>query len=183
MKLLRRTQFGNPILRQKAMELSLAQIVSPEIEQFIRDIQFTLEKRKYGVGLAAPQVGKGIALCVIGIKPTPTRPDLERQDMVLINPEIIQKNGGKTGKWEACISFGSNDNFPYAQAMRYEKIRLRWLDEKAVEHEQDFEGFTANVIQHEVDHLNGILFVDRVEDTKTYMTSSEYKKMIKIQND
>jgi peptide deformylase len=65
----------------------------------------------------------------------------------------------------------------YGKAMRYEKLRIRWLDDKAHRHEKNFEGLLAQVIQHEVDHLNGILFVDKVKDPKTYVTFSEYKKI------
>jgi peptide deformylase len=140
-------------------------------------MRYTLEKKRYGVGLAAPQVGEPIAVAIIGLKPTPTRPNIEKLSLTLINPEIISRKGKPIGKWEACIS-GSD---LYGKAMRYEKIRLRWLDHKAKPHEQDFEGLVAQVIQHEVDHLNGILFVERVKDPKTYVTFSEYKKIRKAE--
>lgn len=173
MKVLTRRQFGNPVLRTVAIKLSSEEVTSKEIQQLIVDMRHTLQKRKYGVGLAAPQVGKSLALSVIGIKPTPTRPDLPKQNIVIINPEMVATYGKRVGMWEGCIS-GTE---LYAKAMRYPKIRLKWLDEQAMPHEKDFDGFMAQVIQHEVDHLNGILFVDRVEDTKTYVTFSAYKKM------
>lgn len=141
-------------------------------------MKYTLEKRKYGIGLAAPQIGKGIGLIVVGLKATPTRPNIEKLDMILINPKITKFYGAKAGMWEACIS-GSE---LYGKAMRYERIRLSWLDEKATKHEKDFKGLIAQVIQHEIDHLNGILFVDRVNDPKTYITFSEYKKLRKAEN-
>jgi peptide deformylase len=174
-KLLRKTEFGNATLRAQARSLSKEEITSPELQMFIKDMQFTLEKRKYGVGLAAPQVGVSVALSVIDTKPTPTRPDIVRQKLVIINPVVVKVYGRRTGMWEGCISGAE----VYAKAMRYKKIRLAWLDERAHRHEQDFDGFMAHVIQHEVDHLNGVLFVDRVRDTKTYMTFKEYKKMRK----
>lgn len=74
--------------------------------------------------------------------------------------------------WEGCIS-GSEI---YALAMRYKKITVAYLDEKAKQHVQTYTGLLAQVMQHEIDHLNGILFVDRVKDTKSYITTSEYKK-------
>ena len=173
MKLLSKTEFGNPILRRVARQLSDAEIKSKSCKELISDMYATLENKKYGVGLAAPQIGESLAVIVIDTKPTPTRPDLVREKLTLINPKIVKTYGTKIGMWEACIS-GSK---LYGKAMRHRKVRLRWKDEAAEVHEKDFDGFTANVIQHEVDHLNGILFVDRVEDTKTFITYSEYKKM------
>lgn len=171
-KLLKKTEFGNPVLRGVATKLTLAEIQSPETQELIRDMYFTLENRKYGVGLAAPQVGEGIALCVIGVKATPTRPHLERIALTLINPEIVATYGYRKPMWEGCIS-GSD---LYALVPRYKRLRLKWHDADAKLHEEDFDGFLAHVIQHEVDHLNGILYVDRIKDTKSIMTMREYKK-------
>lgn len=176
MKLLRRTLFGNPILRQKSRQLNKSEILSPEIAELIKSMQYTLERRKFGIGLAAPQIGEGIALSVIGIKPTPNRPDNPHVDMVIINPEIVRTYGKQMGLWEGCISLGTGADSPYAQAMRYKKVRVRYYDEKAKLHEKDFDGLLAHVMQHEIDHLKGILFVDRVEDSKTFVTQSEYRK-------
>jgi peptide deformylase len=133
----------------------------------------TLEHKKYGVGLAAPQVGRSVAMSVIDTKPTPTRPDLVRQTLTIINPDITGVYGEAVEEWEACISGPDL----YATVPRYKKVRLRWMDEQAQVHEENFDGFLAHVIQHEVDHLNGILFVDKVADTKSYMTFKEYRKM------
>jgi peptide deformylase len=177
MKTLRRTQFGNPILRQKARGLSSEEILSDEIQTLLKDMKYTLENKKYGIGLAAPQVGKSLALTFIGLKPTPTRPDLPIKDMVAINPKLIKTYGKKEPMWEGCISFGD----PYAKAERYKKVRVKWQDENAREHEKDFDGILAHVLQHEVDHLNGVLFVDRVKDPTTYVTETEYKKIIKTE--
>ena len=177
-KILQRRQFGNPVLRKETHILLPDEIESSEIVQLIADMKHTLKVRKYGVGLAAPQVGRDIAISVIGIKPTPTRPELKKQNLVIINPKIVKTFGKKTAMWEGCISGPEL----YAQVPRYKKVRLRWHDEKGRVHEKDFDGFMAHVIQHEVDHLNGILFVDRVVDTNSYMTFTEYKKMKKKEN-
>lgn len=139
---------------------------------------FTLDKRPYGVGLAAPQVGMDVAVSVIDIKPNKYQPERERVEMVLINPVILDTTGKRTGMWEGCISGGSTSGGLFAKAMRYKKLRLQWYDETGDYHEDDFEGVKAHVIQHEVDHLNGVLFVDKVKDTTTFMTSTEYRKRI-----
>ncbi|HUC95804.1 MAG TPA: peptide deformylase [Candidatus Saccharimonadia bacterium] len=178
MQILKRTQFGNPILRAQTKQLSVSEIKSVDIQSFLKDMRYTLDKKQYGIGLAATQVGRDLAISVVGLKPTPTRPNIEKLDMVLINPRITKFYGKKTGMWEGCIS-GSE---LYGKALRYEKVRLSWLDENAKKHEKDFEGILAQVIQHEVDHTNGILFVDRVKDPKTYTTFSEYRKLRKAEN-
>lgn len=177
-RILQRTVFGNPILREPTQPLDQAEILSDEIQNLIRDMRHTLEVKKYGIGLAAPQVGRGIALSVIWIKPTPTRPNLSEKQMVVINPEIIKMSGQKVPKWEGCISFGSGSDFPYAQALRWNEVRIRYLDETGRKHERKFTGMLAHVLQHEVDHLNGVLFVDRVVDPASYVMISEYKKRI-----
>jgi len=181
MKLLRRTQFGNPILRAPALRLSKAEILSAETQDLIANMYHTLEIKKYGVGLAAPQVGQPVALALVYIQPTDRRPDVKPAKLTIINPEIVATNGRRAALWEGCLSFGSLQDPPFAKVPRYSRIRLKYLDEQAKPHEKEFEGLMAHVIQHEVDHLNGILFVDRVKDTTTYVTLSEYKKRFREQ--
>ena len=139
-------------------------------------MRYTLERKKYGIGLAAPQVGRSIAIVIIGIKPRPNRPKAPMLNLTVINPVILKKYGGKGPMWEGCLSFGNTQNFPYALVPRYKKVRVHWLEEKANQHERDFNGLPAHLLQHEIDHLNGILFVDKVQDTTSYMTITEYKK-------
>jgi peptide deformylase len=176
-KILKRTVFGNPMLSAPARRLSEVDINSLKIQTLIDDMRHTLQVKKYGVGLAAPQVGQSVALSVIGIKPTPSRPDAQSEDMVIINPEIVKTYGSRAQKWEGCISFGtSSRDFPYAKTLRWRKVRVRYLDEHGRRHEKDFSGLLAHVLQHEIDHLNGILFTERIKDPKTLMMMSEYKK-------
>ncbi len=178
MHLYRRTQFGNPILRSTTNVLSESEILSQQIQELLKDMRYTLEKRQYGIGLAAPQIGKSVAIAVVGLKPTPTRPNVKKLTMDLINPVITNYYGNPNGMWEGCISGPQL----YGKAIRYKRIRLTWSDNKAQKHEADFDGLLAQVIQHEVDHLNGILFVDKVQDSKTYVTFSEYRKIRNLEN-
>jgi peptide deformylase len=170
---LSKTEFGNPILREVARRLSAEEILSADIQKLITDMYYTVEHKRYGVGLAAPQVGRSVAISVIAIKSTPSRPDLEPEKLTIINPEIVEFYGRKASMWEGCISGLEL----YAQVPRYKSLRLKWVDEQAKEHEQDFNGFIAHVVQHEVDHLNGVLYVDRIKNTKSIMTIKEYRKM------
>ena len=86
--------------------------------------------------------------------------------------------------WEGCISCGTGDDTLFAQVPRYERVKLRWLDERGELHEEVIDGFVAHVAQHEVDHLSGLMFLDRVEDTQTYMMADEYRnRIVKTQGD
>jgi peptide deformylase len=177
MKNLRIRQAGDPILRQKAKRLSTKEVCSSETQLLIAELKSLVEGKNYGVGISAPQVGKSVALAVIGIKPTPNRPGLIKTDLIMINPVITNKYGKKIGMWEGCFSVICAKLF--AKAMRYPKIKVKYINENAATKEELFEGFVAQVIQHEVDHLNGILFTDRIADLKTIMNSTEYRKMVK----
>ncbi len=171
-----RTEFGESVLREVATGLSKQQILSNKIQNLIKNMQHTLVSQKLGIGLAAPQVGESAALSVIAIRPTAHRRQVEPFDLVIINPEITQQYGRKQQMWEGCLSAGKSGLF--ARVPRYKKVELKYHDEHGKMYKKVFEGLPAQVIQHEVDHLNGILFVDRVIDTKTYMTLKQYKKQI-----
>ena len=176
--ILSKIEFGNPILRKSAKKLSVNEISSDKIQNLINNMYYTLDNKEYGVGIAAPQVGKNIAISTIDTKPTPTRPNLIREKLTIINPEILEKYGKQSELWEACISGPEM----YAKVPRFKKIKLGWMDEKGKFREKIFDGFIAHVIQHEVDHLNGVLFVDRVKNTKTYTTLKEYRKIVKSES-
>ncbi len=177
MKALVLLRFGNPALRLTARHLSVSEILSDKIQQLIATIRYTNKVKEYGVGLAAPQVGENVALSVIGIKPTPTRPDLEVFEQVIINPAYAGI-GKRTAMWEGCQSCGAGDDTLYAKVPRYRRIAAIWFDETSREHKDELEGFVAHVFQHETDHLNGVLFVDRVKDSSSYMMGDEYRKRI-----
>jgi peptide deformylase len=175
-KTLETIHFGNPILRKVAELLTPEEIRSQSTQDLIESMLFTLQQKEYGVGLSAPQVGVGVAISVIAIKPTPTLPDLAPLKAVLINPSVVETFGEKKNMIEGCISAGVSGDSICAKVPRTNQVRIKWLDEYAVEHDEIFEGFAAHTVQHEIDHLNGILFVDRVEDTKTYCLMSEFTK-------
>lgn len=176
-KILKRTEFGNPILQTKARELTKEEISSEEIQQLIADMRHTVSVKKYGVGIAAPQVGRPLALSVISIKKTPARPNILEFDSVIINPSF-EGLGKQEEMWEGCISFASVSAPVFGKAMRYKRIRAKWLDEYGGSHNKELDGLIAHVFQHETDHLNGVLFPERVKDHRSWMNTSEYKKMI-----
>ena len=176
-KLLKLTRAGNPILGEIMPIVPKEEILSEKVQSLISDIRYTNQQKEYGVGLAAPQVGVRLALSVIGIKPTPARPDVEPFDQVIINPQY-EGIGRRTGLWEGCQSVSSGNDILWAKALRYKEIHAKWLDETGMYHEENLTGLVAHVFQHETDHLNGILFMDRVRDTKSYMMADEYKKRV-----
>lgn len=146
----------NPILRQKAKKVLK---IDKKIKELIANMQATLAAQKdpEGVGLAAPQVGKSLQIFVTSYK------GFKR---IVINPEIIgiQKSGKiekkKTRKniLEGCLSLPHY----YGPIMRDRKVKVRYLDESGKEKTEEFEGFEAQIIEHEIDHLNGVLFIDHI---------------------
>lgn len=178
MKTLQKTEFGNPVLRKVAKQLKPEEIKSGKVQALIKNMHYTLTHKKFGVGLAAPQVGESIALVVIEVQPTEYRPNLENFSATFINPKLTKTFGKKIPMYEGCLSSGVEPMM--AKVPRYKKVEVQYLDENAEQQTKVFEGMAAHVAQHEIDHLNGILFVDKVEDAKTYMSFKEYKKLMSV---
>lgn len=182
MKLLEITQFGNPVLRRKARKISPKSISSKKIQQLIENMRHTLVEKKLGVALAAPQVNESVAIVVVAIRPMPHRPNVKPFDLVLINPEVTETSDIKKEIWEGCISAGSHGKADlFAKVPRHNKVSVSYFDESGKKRQRTFTGLKAQIVQHEVDHLDGILFVDRVKSTKTFMTYKEYMQRIKHQ--
>ena len=137
----------NPLLRKKSAEISQKQISSKEIQRLCLDMAETMIK-KDGVGLAGPQVGKNIRLIVVNAKDGP---------MCMINPKIKQKSLLKEWGEEGCLSIPE----AYGQVKRYKKINCQYLNQNGQKTKITAKGLLARVIQHEIDHLDGILFIDK----------------------
>jgi peptide deformylase len=145
----------NKILRQKSKEIDLNQISSLEFKKFIKEMSETMFK-KDGAGLASPQVGKNIRLIIINKNNKPT---------VMINPQITKKSWAKEIDQEGCLSVvDKNDEIYYLPVARHKKLSCIYFDEKGQKKKIETEGLMARVIQHEIDHLDGILFIDRAEE-------------------
>ncbi|MEK7581881.1 MAG: peptide deformylase [Patescibacteria group bacterium] len=174
MKILPRTQFGNPILRSKARTVSLGFLNTQKAKNLIKKMLYTM-RRTNGVGIAAPQVGQSLQMAVIETRPTPTRPKLKRRGpIVIVNPKIKKYSGGKINGWEGCLSLvGVCGKVP-----RKKEIVVQYYNEKGEKVKEKATGLWARIFQHEIDHLNGITYIDRIENTTTIMSSSEFKKRI-----
>jgi peptide deformylase len=172
-------EFGEPLLRQKAKKILPEELKSGKPQAAISDMYEFLSSKKLGVGLAAPQVGLDLSLAIILIQPTKHRSKVKDMKLAIINPEIVNTYGRRSRMWEGCISGGPAKSSLFARVPRYKKLDLSYLDEQGRKHKKTFEGLPAQVIQHEVDHLNGILFVDRVKDSRSFITHSQYLKLVK----
>lgn len=172
MKTFPRTQFGDPILRMKAKPVPLALLKKPGFPKLLRDMFHTM-RRADGIGLAAPQIGLSYQLAVIQLAPTEHRKTLKAgEKIVLINPKILRASKEKANDWEGCLSLdGVRGKVP-----RHKKITVRYADERGVIHTRAVSGFLARVFQHEIDHLQGTLYVDRMENMKTLSTVAEFRK-------
>ena len=151
MAIMRIYKYGEQILRRKMKPVDLTQIRS--LRSIIDDMFETMDNAQ-GVGLAANQVGLDMRLAVISI---PIGKDGDFQDVVLINPVIVQKEG-EMHEEEGCLSFPGI----YAKVKRFQKITVHTFNERGIPVEIKAEGLLAKAIQHEMDHLDGICFVDKV---------------------
>lgn len=136
----------NPILREKTKEITDPK--DPEIKELIFDMIETLEKSEQAVGLAAPQVGKNVSLCII---------QFEGKTYILINPKIKSKSWSKEIFEEGCLSFPGK----FIPVKRSRRVKIEALDRNGNKIVLKADGFLARVFQHEIDHLNGILYIDK----------------------
>lgn len=163
-------RIGHPVLRKVAEPVPQNEIGSKEIKKLIRDMFETMIHAN-GLGLAAPQIGVSKQIVVIGYEKSDRYPDSDdtmvRQ--VLINPKIKHLGNELSGFWEGCLSVPDMRGF----VERPRKIQLSWFDENEKFHDETIDGFNAVVYQHECDHLNGILYVDRLKDPKLFGFNDE----------
>ena len=161
-------QLGDPGLREVAKRVE--DQTAPEIRTLVEDLADTLafwrETTGYGRGIAAPQIGVNLRVIFLrlpGEEPWP-----------LVNPEIISRSEEKIVVWDACLSFLSI----FMQVERHREITVRYRDLRGEKHEicADEERNLSELLQHEIDHLDGILCIDRVTDLRTVCTKEEFEK-------
>jgi len=166
-------KMGNPILREIARALTEEEILSDEIKNLISDMWDTMEHAG-GIGLAAPQIGIPLQLTVIRVpKESERYPEApESDEYVIFNPKITYLTEDNQGFWEGCLSVPGLRGF----VKRPKKIRVNYLDKKAKPQSIELEDFLATVFQHELDHLIGKLYVDRMDDISTLMYEDEMEQ-------
>ena len=162
---------GHPNLRVPAEPYPVELIGSPAFEELIRDMRETLHAYG-GIGLAAPQIDVGYRIAVIEIENTSTRyGEVEKAPFeVYVNPVIEVIEPGEAGYWEGCLSVPGMMGY----VERPQHIRVNYLDGAGQPASREAHGFLATVFQHEFDHLDGILYVDRIEDKQRFAFEDEY---------
>lgn len=170
MTLLKIARMGHPVLRKPARPVSDPR--APEIKRLVRDMVETMEDAA-GTGLAAPQVHVPLRLVVFFISPNPDLPD-GLPLTVLINPEITPLSSEKALGWEGCLSVPELAG----EVPRYTEIRYRGHDLEGTLIEREAQGYHARVVQHEVDHLDGILYPQRMADLAQLIFASEMRHQV-----
>ena len=163
-------QVGDPVLRERAREVSPEEL--PALQGLIDDMIATMRKAG-GAGLAANQVGDLHRILVAEVDHNPRYPYKPPLPLtVMVNP-VIEPVGDETIPIiEGCLSVPELRG----ELARFAAIRVRYLDRDGTPREQEFEGLSAGTFQHEVDHLDGVLFLDRVKDPRTFMTWEEFDR-------
>jgi peptide deformylase len=162
---------GNPLLRRVARDLAPEEIGSREIRTLIDDMVDTMHHEQ-GIGIAAPQIGESVQAAIIEIDAESARyPGQEPFGLrVFLNPRVTVLDEEDQGFWEGCLSVPNLRGF----VERPRKVRVDYLDMQGRERWIEAEGFLATVFQHELDHLQGVLFVDRVRDMTKLATIEDY---------
>ncbi len=165
--------YGHPVLRAENATVTPDY---PNLKELIENMKETMYHSQ-GIGIAAPQVGVNARIVYIDVNVLAEDfPELKGVNMVLINPVItVDENYPANTREEGCLSVpGIHEN-----VQRHEKIHLRWQDEQFQEHERDIEGYLARVVQHECDHLDKTLFIDRISPIRKQLIRSKLNNMVK----
>jgi peptide deformylase len=155
-------KMGEPLLLQRAQEVT--QLGTPALESLLQDMLDTMEALN-GAGLAAPQIGVSQRVVIFGVKANPRYPQAEEVPYtVLVNPVLEALDAEMEEGWEGCLSVpGMRGLVP-----RYRRIRYRGRDQYGALVEREAEGFHARVVQHECDHLDGVLYPTRIRDLRNF---------------
>ena len=172
MAILKVARLGHPVLRQVAEPIDVDAIRSPETQRLVDDLIETM--REYnGAGLAATQVHVPKQVCVIEVKDNPRYPDAESVPLtVLINPVVTPLTAEMEEGWEGCLSVPDMRGV----VPRYTAVRLEAYDREGNRIDVVAKEFFARVIQHETDHLRGLVYLDRMKDLSTLTHLAEWNK-------
>lgn len=174
-------QIGNTILRKVSKKVDVKDVNSKKIKGLISDLSDTMREKNL-IGIAAPQINSDLRVFITEIRKTKNRKSAEIDKLrVFINPQIVEMSKGVCKMYEGCGSIANGDLF--APVERPREVIIEASNERGEKFNLKAKGLLARVIQHEYDHLNGVLFIDRVKGTKDYMSGEEYRKMINKKRD
>jgi peptide deformylase len=163
---------GDPVLRERAREITREELRSPEVQRLIDDMIETM-RAAGGAGLAANQVGELLRIAVVEVHDNPRYPYKPAVPLtVLVNPVIEPLDEETAAINEGCLSVPDLRG----EVDRHVRIRVRRLDRDGAEHDEVRRGLTAGTFQHELDHLDGVLFLDRVRDPRTFTTWAQFER-------
>jgi len=163
---------GNPLLRERSREITRDELASPKMQQLIDDLIDTMHAAN-GAGIAAPQVGELVRVATIEVTENPRYPYKPRIPLtVVVNPIIEPLDDELVEVNEGCLSVPNMRG----NVMRNVNVRVRWMDRDGGEHDEVRRGLTAGTFQHECDHLDGLLFLDRVHDTRSLTTWEQFER-------
>jgi peptide deformylase len=163
---------GHPVLRERAREVTPDELASPEVQQLIDDLIDTMHAAN-GAGIAANQIGVPLRITTIEVNDNPRYPYKPRIPLtVVVNPEIEFLDDELVEINEGCLSVPNLRG----NVMRHVNVRVRYLDRDGVAHDEVKRGLTAGTFQHECDHLDGTLFLDRVTDPTTFTTWEQFER-------
>jgi peptide deformylase len=161
---------GHPALREVAQDVPLAEVGSAQVQALIDDLVATM-RHANGAGLAATQVGEPVRIAVMEVGDNPRYPYKPRIPLtVAINPVIEPLDDEQVVINEGCLSVPLR-----GEVRRHVNVRVRYLDRDGAEHDEVIRGLTAATWQHECDHLDGVLFIDKVDDPATLSTWDTYE--------
>lgn len=162
--------YGDPVLKKRAEDIEKGSI---DVKQLSDDMFETMYNAS-GVGLAGPQIGKGFRIFVLDGEPMDDE-NLKGFKKVFINPEILEEEGEEWAFEEGCLSIPGIR----AEVYRPEKLRIHYYDENWNEFEEEYEGMAARIIQHEYDHIEGVLFTDHLTGLKRRLLKSKLTNISK----
>jgi peptide deformylase len=170
-KILQISEIGSPILVQRSIDIP--QLPDVCIDELIGDLIATAD-RANGVGIAAPQVGSSLRLFIVASRPSPRYPHAPTMvPTAMINPEIIARSGELVAGWEGCLSVPDRRGI----VLRDRAIEVKYVTPQGEIVQQELTDFVARIFQHELDHLDGILFPDRVTSPPDLISEAEYIKI------
>jgi len=159
-------QFGNPLLRESCIRVEYFD--SPEVQQTQRDLRDTLHRlqrvHRRGGGLAAPEIGSALRIIYVHAR---------GRSFHLFNPVIVERSDETVQAWDFCYS--AQASF-LAEVTRSQRIRVEYQDASGNSHNETFEGYFSELLQHEIDHLNGTLFIDHIDKPATLTMIAEWDR-------